>query len=157
MWLAVGIVNNEIPEWFSEIVVTCDLLVDGGFADVIGNAFELKTWEEILERYGEKSFTHIFIDGGLYGKVDNKEEIMDIMCKITREGIIKYGKHMLLRAKVSEVSLIEDPFKRGYPFTYIPISKYRIENVKWANECLIEMSKNGSEILRTMIEMKQML
>jgi hypothetical protein len=134
MWLCIGLTLEEVPPDTEEEWVTCDLLLYGGSTTIYGNCFRVETWRKILEVYGENYFTHIFIDGGLHGILDNKSEIVSILHCLATRGIIKYGTHSLLRAGVDNVEKYDDPLGRNIfaPFTFIPIEKYTMENMEVA-------------------------
>ena len=155
MWLCVGITVEEIPMYTLERWVTCNNLMDGGGTNIYGDCFKLETWEKILEVFGINAFTHLFIDGGLYGTLDDKTKIVRIITTMVTHGIIKYGNHILKKAMIHRIIKTDDPLGRGYTFTYIPIQSYSEENMEIALKYVLKHEPCAFKRLTYSIATKQ--
>jgi len=156
MWLCVGITLEEVPPDTEETWITCDLLLYGGSTTIYGNCFDVEVWRKILDLYGENFFTHIFIDGGLHGVLEEKQEVVAILQCLVTQGIIKYGTHLLKRAGVEDVIFYDDPLHRNIfaKFTFIPKHRYTMHEIKHAAEKLDATATNLDRI-RLKYELKQ--
>ncbi len=138
MWLCVGITLEEVPPDTEETWITCDLLLYGGSTTIYGNCFDVELWRKVLILYGENFFSHIFIDGGLHGVLEEKGEVVAILQCLVTKGIIKYGTHLLKRAEVEDVIIHDDPLNRNIfaKFTFIPKHIYSMQEIRLAAEKL---------------------
>lgn len=148
MWLCVGITLEEVPPDTEEPWITCDILLYGGSTTIYGNCFHVEVWRKILDVYGENFFTHIFIDGGLHGILEDKHEVVAIMQCLVSKGIIKYGTHLLKRAEVDDVVFHEDPLHRNIfaKFTFIPKHRYSMFEINEAARKLEPTATNLDRI-----------
>ena len=108
-----------------------------------------------MEVFGINAFTHLFIDGGLYGTLDDKTKIVRIITTMVTHGIIKYGNHILKKAMIHRIIKTDDPLGRGYTFTYIPIQSYSEENMEIALKYVLKHEPCAFKRLTYSIATKQ--
>ncbi len=119
MWLFVGCSEEEVEECgFINKYTTVGF--DGANK---GDVFRLSTWENLLRRYGEKSFDAIMTDGGLMG-VKRVDEIIRMKHKLLKDNGVIYNYYSVIGDRVY------DPVHRGYRYVFykIPKKKYTILN-----------------------------
>ena len=133
MILCCGVTREELVS--DRECVCVDLLIDGGTADEQLNFYKLDTWKKLIEKYTE--IDYIFIDGGIYDSfntLEEKEEVIKIIQKFCKKGLIIYGDHMLKRFFTTGVRQGKDLLQRNLnvPFTFIPVEQYTMENFRLA-------------------------
>lgn len=117
MWLLVGIQHHEV-EFFPWGKYHN---LDVADADNIGNIFDVQTWRNILERYGEKCFDCIMTDGGLLG-VKRIDEVIRIKYRLLKDD----GYILNYTSVIGKI--VEDPLQRPeVKFFKIPKKQYTIE------------------------------
>lgn len=119
MWLFVGCCKKEVEE--SGFVGEYTTL--GFNSENRGDVFRVDTWQQMLLKYGEKSFYAIMTDGGLMG-VKRVDEIIRIKNKLLKDDGVIYNYFSVIGEQVN------DPLYRGYRFIFykIPKKQYTVLN-----------------------------
>lgn len=140
MWLFVGCSEKEIEECgFIKKYTTL------GFDSYNkGDIFRVSTWQNILHKYGEKSFDAIMTDGGLMG-VKRVDEIVRIKQRLLKDKGFIFNYYSVVGEKVY------DPLHRGYRFIFYKIPKHKytvlnhelaykdIEPVSWSEKLRVKL------------------